>query len=194
MGYKHNASDVIAAGSALIQRDGYHAVGINQILQAAGVPKGSFYNFFRSKADFARAILDAYGEEYGTWVRQLLREADGSPLERVLAFYRALVDANEADEFARGCLVANLSNEVARASDELAAVCDRNFRLLIAGTTEVLADAQAAGEVRRDFTAARLAEYLHAGFYGQFPRMKATRSRASLDDWLAMSERFLRGT
>ena len=170
-------------------------MGINQILRASGVPKGSFYNFFASKEAFALAILDAYGREYATWMRELLAaNPQASPLERLLHFYRVLIDANEADEFSRGCLVANLSNELARSGEELAAACDRNFRLLIGGTAEVLAQAQAAGEVRDDYPPEQLAEYVHAGFYGQFPRMKATGSRLGLDAWLAMTEHFLRGS
>lgn len=186
---------MIRVGSDLIQREGYHAVGINQILKASGIPKGSFYNFFPSKEAFAHAILEAYGEEYATWVGEMLTagSAERSPLRRLTDFYRALIDANEADAFSRGCLVANLSNELARDSDALAETCDRNFRLLIRGTTQVLAEAQRTGDVRRDYDAAALAEYVHAGFYGQYPRMKATRQRASLDTWLAMTTDFLRG-
>lgn len=186
---------MIRVGSDLIQREGYHAVGINQILKASGIPKGSFYNFFPSKEAFAHAILEAYGEEYATWMGEMLTagSAERSPLRRLTDFYRALIDANEADAFSRGCLVANLSNELARDSDALAETCDRNFRLLILGTTQVLAEAQRTGDVRRDYDAAALAEYVHAGFYGQYPRMKATRQRTSLDTWLAMTTDFLRG-
>ena len=196
MGYKHDVNDVIREGSALIQRRGYHAVGINDILRATGVPKGSVYNFFASKEDFAAAILDAYGAEYAAWMRGLLAEgADAPPaIERVGRFYGALIDANEADDFNRGCLVAKLSNELARESDRLAEVCERNFQLLIGGLTEVLAQAQTDGDARADFTAAQLAEYCHAGFYGQFPRANATRSRLGMDTWWSMTARFLRGT
>ena len=195
MGYKHDINDVIREGSALIQRRGYYAVGINDILKATKIPKGSFYNFFKSKEDFAAAILDAYGEEYAAWVRQLV--ADGPEalpaIERVSRFYETLIDANEADDFNRGCLIAKLSNELARENDRLAEVCERNFQLLIGGLTEVLAQAQRDGDVRDDYTAAQLAEYCHAGFYGQFPRANATRTRLGMDTWRTMTMQFLRG-
>ena len=202
MGYKHDINDVIREGSALIQRRGYHAVGINDILKATKIPKGSFYNFFKSKEDFAAAILDAYGEEYSAWVKALLNESHDGPggpkgppaIERVSNFYRTLIDANEADGFNRGCLIAKLSNELARESDRLAEVCERNFQLLISGLTQVLARAQREGDVRTDFTAGQLAEYCHSGLYGQFPRANTTRSRLSMDAWWAMTEKFLRGT
>ena len=195
MGYKHDINDVLREGSALIQRRGYHAVGVNDILRATGIPKGSFYNFFKSKEDFAAAILDAYGADYGKWVRELLADGPDAPraIERVGNFYRTLIDANEADAFSRGCLIAKLSNELARESDRLAEVCERNFQLLIGGLTEVLAKAQQEGDARADFTAAQLAEYCHAGFYGQYPRANATRTRLGMDAWRTMTMQFLRG-
>ena len=195
MGYKHDINDVIREGSALIQRRGYHAVGVNDVLRATGIPKGSFYNFFKSKEDFAEAILDAYGADYAKWVKQLV--ADGPEalpaIERVSHFYETLIDANEADDFSRGCLIAKLSNELARENDRLAEVCERNFQLLISGLTEVLAKAQEEGDARTDYTPAQLAEYCHAGFYGQYPRANATRTRLGMDAWWAMTDKFLRG-
>ena len=194
MGYKHDIDDVLREGSALIQQRGYHAVGVNDILRATNIPKGSFYNFFKSKEDFAAAILDAYGADYAKWVRELLADGLDAPpaIDRVDAFYRTLIDANEADDFNRGCLIAKLSNELARENDRLAEVCERNFQLLISGLTEVLAQAQREGDVRDDYTAAQLAEYCHAGFYGQFPRANATRTRLGMDTWRAMTMQFLR--
>ena len=201
MGYKHDINDVIREGSALIQRRGYHAVGVNDVLRVTGIPKGSFYNFFKSKEEFAEAILDAYGADYAKWVRELVAGDGSGPngssrrraIDRIDDFYRALTDANEADDFNRGCLIAKLSNELARESDRLAEVCERNFQLLIGGLTEVLAQAQEEGDVRDDYTAAQLAEYCHAGFYGQFPRANATRTRLGMDAWRAMTMQFLRG-
>lgn len=195
MGYKHDINDVIREGSALIQRQGYHAVGVNDILRATGIPKGSFYNFFASKEAFAEAILEAYGTDYAKWVKQLLTaKAENVPaIDRLENFYKTLIDANEEDAFSRGCLIAKLSNELARESDRLAEVCERNFQLLIGGITHVLAEAQQKGTVRSDYTPDQLAEYCHAGFYGQFPRVSATRKRISMDAWLSMTMNFLKG-
>ena len=62
MGYKHQAEDIINTGMELIRTKGYHNVGINEILKASNIPKGSFYNFFESKEDFARQVVAYYGK------------------------------------------------------------------------------------------------------------------------------------
>ena len=48
-------SSILDAGAALMLRKGYHGTGIQKIVDAAGVPKGSFYNYLKSKEDFALA-------------------------------------------------------------------------------------------------------------------------------------------
>ena len=53
--------NLVDAGSQLFLERGYNETGLNDILAAAGVPKGSFYHHFRSKEDFALEVVDQYG-------------------------------------------------------------------------------------------------------------------------------------
>lgn len=48
---------ILDAATALIWRDGYHAVSVDAICAAAGIRKGSFYHAFASKADLLLAAL-----------------------------------------------------------------------------------------------------------------------------------------
>ena len=48
------------SGLYLIYQQGYHATGIKQITDKAGIPKGSFYNYFSSKEEFLIFLLDEY--------------------------------------------------------------------------------------------------------------------------------------
>jgi len=47
---------IIETGAAIIHRKGFNHTGIQEILNAAKVPKGSFYNYFKSKEDFGLQI------------------------------------------------------------------------------------------------------------------------------------------
>ena len=52
---EHSRQDLLDTGSRMLTEFGYHGTGIKQVLDAVGVPKGSFYNFFPSKeASFSR--------------------------------------------------------------------------------------------------------------------------------------------
>jgi TetR/AcrR family transcriptional repressor of nem operon len=61
---KDTRSTILAAGQRIIGRKGFSAVGLTEILDGAGVPKGSFYHYFKSKDAFGEALLNAYFEDY----------------------------------------------------------------------------------------------------------------------------------
>lgn len=84
MGYKHSKADLLKAGITLFRQRGYSAVGINDILARCSVPKGSFYNFFAGKEDFA---LEA-AKLYASWLARETAETDS--LEHIQAPARLL--------------------------------------------------------------------------------------------------------
>ena len=49
---------ILAKGAQVMTRRGYHGTGVLEIVQAAGIPKGSFYHYFASKEDFALQALE----------------------------------------------------------------------------------------------------------------------------------------
>lgn len=191
MGYKHNKAAIIERGAELFRKKGYHQVGINEILRVCAIPKGSFYNFFDSKADFARQALMAYGSGQMDMIRQVLRREDLSPLNRLKSFYRLIIEANERDGLDAGCLVNNMGLELGGQDSQLAATANRQFEAWITEIARCIQAGQRSGEIVDDLPARSLAEYLHAGIYGAFSRMKVTRSRTYLDQWHELTFRFI---
>ena len=49
--------NIVAVGQRVMAKKGFSAVGLNEILTTAGVPKGSFYYYFASKDAFGDALL-----------------------------------------------------------------------------------------------------------------------------------------
>lgn len=190
MGYKYEKEDILKVGYELLRKNGYHKLGINQILKEASLPKGSFYNFFESKEDFARQVINYYGESNKVWLKQYFNQ-EGSPISIVSQFYKDLVSYNEEDSFSSGCLVNNMSNEIGRLNEVLAQEADKHFLNWIEIIAEVIKRGQDSGEITTEVTAIELAEYLHAGFYGTFSRMKVTNSRAYMDRWVNLTMKFI---
>ncbi len=190
MGYKHNKEDILETGYHVLRKNGYHKVGINEILKEAGIPKGSFYNFFESKEDFAVQVIQQYGRSNRQWIEQFFQQ-EMSPLTLIKAFYKHLIDLNEQDDYASGCLVNAMSNETGRLYDKLAEVSDESFESWIEVIAEVIKKGQDSEEITKAYTAKELAEFLHTGMYGTFARMKITRSRKFMDQWFDMSMKFI---
>ena len=59
-----NRENLLNHGVALLMQQGYHGTGLQEILDAVQVPKGSFYNYFGSKENFAAEIIGHYIEPY----------------------------------------------------------------------------------------------------------------------------------
>lgn len=110
---------ILDTGNRIIAAKGFSCVGLNELLQASEVPKGSFYHYFKSKERFGQALLEDYFDSY---LRQLdaLLEAPGlTARERLLRYFQQwrATQAEEGDE--QKCLVVKLGAEVADLSEAM---------------------------------------------------------------------------
>jgi len=108
---------LVEAGLRLFHEQGYGAVGVREIAEAAGVPKGSFTNHFRSKERFGQLVLDRYFERLEAVMAETLQRRDLPPRERLDAYFDRIEEGLAGGEWRRGCLVADLCAEVPSQSD-----------------------------------------------------------------------------
>lgn len=182
MNQKHNREEIIAIGAELVRQQGYHATGINDILKEAGIPKGSFYNFFPTKEAFIKEVLAWYAGRMQRAMRGIFSQNSISPLERLKKFYGLVIAGNAEEGFQNGCLLNNLSIEVGGINEALAEETDYQFNLWIDEIEGVVAEGQEIGEISDRFTARDTAEFLHTSFYGAFSRMKSTRDDSTMSN------------
>lgn len=187
MGYKHQKEDILKVGYDVIRKNGYHNVGINQILQEAGIPKGSFYNFFKSKEDFAKQVIEDYGKDNSNFLREYFSNSTETPLKSLKSFYEMMIGINESDKFQSGCIVNKMSLEVGRTKPDFASILDEQFNDWVNIIAEIVQQGQNKGEITKAQPAHELAEYLHAGIYGGFSRSSLSQSRDYLDRWLNLT-------
>ncbi len=192
MGYKYNKEDILNVGFDVFRRNGYHSVGINQILKESNISKGSFYNYFESKEDFALQVINHYGISNCKWIQSFLEEFQGSALEKLKAFYNTLMDMNEKDDYSGGCLINNISMEVGRNNDILGFEANDHFTHWLQVLAKFVAQGQKDGEIKTVYSPLEIAEYLHAGFYGVLSRTKVTRNRIYMNTWFKMSFDFIK--
>ncbi len=91
---------------------GFSGVGLNEILQAAGVPKGSFYHYFGSKEAFGEALLASYFGDYVARIDGLLNGAPGSGAERLMRYWANWRDTECKADMQGQCLAVKLGPEV----------------------------------------------------------------------------------
>ena len=179
---------LLEVGAKAFLYQGYHGTGLKAILDEAGVPKGSFYNYFDSKEDFASATIQHYASCMGGRLERALR-GHTSPIAGLRAFFQAEADAFEKVGFIGGCLIANLGAELDDSPicrETLQSSMNEYLQVL----TEVVASAQVAREIRNDIEASELASLLSDAWEGAVIRMKVQKSLAPLHQVL---DRFLDG-
>jgi len=185
MGYKHNKADIIAEGATLIRKKGYHHIGVNDILKACEIPKGSFYNFFVSKEDFATKALRFYANDYMDHMQRYLVEGKGSAIDRIEKFYLSRIEKQVRDGLNGGCLLHNLSTEVGGQSEEIANTAKQCFAEWMMVLSATIRQAQAEGSLDSSIDALSIAQSIQSGYFGALSHMKMMRSRAVLDAWLS---------
>jgi TetR/AcrR family transcriptional repressor of nem operon len=172
---------LVEHGTQLMLRSGYAGIGLAELLQAAGVPKGSFYNHFDSKEAFGVELVRQYYAEHDRLLASLLTQTDRSPVERLRSYFELLLQrATEARPHARGCLMGMLALEMAGSSEPLRAAVDEAFRAWQARIAELVRQAQVAGELAPEHDPQPLAAMLLEGWEGALMRARASRDLAGL--------------
>ena len=162
---------------------GYHGTGLKEVLDRAGVPKGSFYNYFNSKESFVIAAINHYADCLGEKLSKM-KKSDHDPLSSLREFFGEQMKEFMENDFTGGCLVANLGGEIedsAPVRKALQAALDQ-YR---SGIAKTLNDAQQKGQIRLDIAADELARILIDAWEGAVIRMKITHSLAPLEQCLS---------
>lgn len=173
----------MVAGLDVIHRFGFNGSSVQDITQAADVPKGSFYNHFASKEVFGAAILDLYWQKMATSSLPILSDEILSPIERLDQYFNQLGQELAALNYEQGCLLGNLGAEL---TDQSRLVRDR-LSALLAGWTRSLEgcirEAQAAGQIRGDLEASVLAAFLVNAWEGTVLRAKIDRDESAIQQF-----------
>jgi TetR/AcrR family transcriptional regulator, transcriptional repressor for nem operon len=137
---------LLEAGERLIHERGYNGAGVKEIVDAAGVPKGSFYGYFDSKEALLVAVVERYWEDVQARHGALLEDPGRSPLERIQAFFAAMADDHELRNFALGCLLGSMALEMSNVSEAARASLTGLFDQWEERLAAVLAEAELAGD------------------------------------------------
>lgn len=163
---------LIRAGLEHLTEKGYSAVGIDEILAAARVPKGSFYHQFRGKADFGLALVTAYDAYFITQLDRAFLDEEHAPLDRLRIFTERAEAGMARHGFRRGCLVGNLGQEMGALPDEFRAALTAVLKGWQGRTARLLSLAQAQGAIAPHHDPAALAETFWIGWEGAVLRAK----------------------
>lgn len=175
---------IIESGLAVFHQFGYHASGVQMVVDHAGVPKGSFYNHFKSKDELGLEVLNAYWHQ-SNGARAVLRDPEQSPLSRIEAHLAAFKVSQS------GCLVGNFTSEMANEPQFRKALQDL-YAVWISDIESCIEDGQKDGSIRTDETAKAIAEFVVTGLEGSILKGKIEDDEQNLINFRKTMMLFLR--
>ena len=182
---KGSTRDVLLdAGRRVFLERGYNHSGIETILQSAGVPKGSFYHYFGSKEEFGLEVLNRFAECVEADLDRHLGDRTLRPLERLARHGDSVCERLEGRGCRNGCLVGNLSQEMADQSETFRARLDQIFREWRARYAACLKEARDSGEIDPGLDVDDLADFWLSGWQGAVLRSKTARNAGPLRTFL----------
>ncbi|MBC3947184.1 TetR/AcrR family transcriptional regulator [Erwinia persicina] len=156
---------IIDVARAIITHKGYSAVGIAEIVQAAGIPKGSFYYYFKSKEEFAEALLEHYFSHYLSEV-DIQLNGSGPARERLLRYFTFWKTTQGADLPESKCLVVKLGAEVCDQYDSMRYVLAKGTQDIVQKIAQCIREGQQDRSLPAAADAGELAEELYQLWLG----------------------------
>lgn len=167
---------LVEHAETVFRRQGFNGASVADITNAANVPKGSFYNHFKSKEELAAEIVRRYSR--GTDVSMLGTEGV-SAMERLRAHFTAQASRTNSTGVEYGCLLMTMASEGPVVGDEVGTVVRRSIAAWIGVLAPVIEEGQRSGEITSEEPASDLAAFLIDAFEGAGLRGKATQNEAA---------------
>lgn len=168
--------EIIRKGAELIHVQGFNATGLQQILQAANIPKGSFYFYFKSKEDFGIEVIDYFNAMINGVFKKYLTDKKIPPMKRLENLFECFADIFQKSGYTLGCPIGNLSLELADTNERLRLHLGGVIEKLIAQIESCLKEAQADGSIPMDLNTADTAHFIFDGFEGAVLHMKVVKN------------------
>ncbi len=176
MARANTREEIIRKGAELIHAQGFNATGLQQILQAANIPKGSFYFYFKSKEDFGMEVIDYFSAIINEIFTKYLSDKKIPPMKRLEKLFKFFEDIFQKSGYSRGCPIGNLSLELADTNERLRLHLGGVIEKLIAQIESCLKEAQTDGSIPMDLNTADTAHFIFDGFEGAVLHMKVVKS------------------
>jgi len=188
--YDDTRQHLLDTGHRMMAEKGFTSVGLSEILQTAGVPKGSFYHYFKSKELYGQALLEDYFVGYLADMERRLTLPGLSAYERLMDYWQGWQNRCTLEGHGDECLVVKLSAEVADLSESMRLTLRDGAERIVARITTCLEEGQLDKSLPQT-DARQLAETLYQLWLGASLLNKLQRTGQSLQTSMVMTKRLL---
>ena len=174
---------LLEAGLTMLLERGYNDLGVQALLEATGIPKGSFYHHFENKEDFALQAVDLYMGGVHQGLDACLLDRKTPPLQRVRNFFEATREHYRSDGYL-GCMLGGLGQELAGVSEVFRKKIDGCLTTIGDQIAVCLAEAKARGDLPKSADPHKMAMLLVNCWEGAALRSRLQRRPDPLGEML----------
>lgn len=185
---------ILATGQRIMAGKGFSAVGLNEILTDAGVPKGSFYHYFSSKEAFGVDMLARYFDDYLAELDATLSKPGLTMAQRLMNYWQLWCESQSFSDCQGKCLAVKLGAEVADLSDSMRGTLQTGTAGIIARLADALEAGVEEGSLSIDDKPVRVAESLYQLWVGASVMVKIERNTGPFDSAMSMTQKIIRIT
>jgi len=184
---------ILEKGLELILKKGYYGTGIQEIADATGIPKGSFYNYFKSKEQFAIDLLNYSVNGIMEELEGVLTDESIPSIQRLERLHKGVTYDHIRRGFRSfGYLASILSLEMAHTDGPVVKAINAAFERMKEPLRRCLQEAKEAGDINPATTVEKLAEFIQNAWYGALVRTKASNSFLPIDIFYDVSMELLK--
>jgi TetR/AcrR family transcriptional repressor of nem operon len=177
---QHSTKDrLLDAGLAMLLERGYNDMGIQALLDATGIPKGSFYHHFRDKQDFALQVIDRYMAAVHEGLDECLADRSVPPLKRIRSFFEATRESYGREGYL-GCLLGGVGQELSGTSEVFRHKIEACFAYIAGRMSTCLEEACERGDLPAATDCRQMADLLIDCWEGAALRTRLRRDPAPL--------------
>ena len=178
---------IIETGARIIHHKGYHHTGIQEVLTAAGVPKGSFYFYFKNKEDFGLHVIDFFNQMYLGMIDPILKNEALTAIEQLEGIFDFYISLFKELDFQCGCPIGNLSQEMGDLNPVFSDKLTQSVEVMAAVYRDLLEKAVSSGQADDRINTSQAAEFIVTSWHEALIKMKINRSI----DPLKLHKRFI---
>ena len=178
--------EIIEKSINVIFEKGYNGAGVKDLANAAGIPKGSIYNYFENKEDYLKEVLKYYYAKSETEQFLILEDKSLMPLDRIRGFFNFMINGFEENDFSKGCFIGKITQEVSGSNEAIRELTEEIQNEIMKKIAKNIKEAKDNNQLNQAVNEDVLAEFIYDSWQGALIRIKATRKRETLDNFYSV--------
>ena len=184
MNKKTGKEEIFVNSMGIIIRKGYNNTGLTEIIKASGIPKGSFYNYFKSKEDYGLQLLDFFADKIFSHIESYKNNTELSPLNQLHHFFDDFLKYYQESDFMGGCPIGNFAQELGDINENFREKTESIFQKIVEIVSFFLIEAKKQSYIDENIDEYAISNSILNYWQGTLLRLKVSKDSQHYENFL----------